>query len=108
MFGGVPSVTVSGRMKGMCQWLVLTFLACDPDENVGADAQEGECDEELDEGAAFVVQAEAGQVDEGGAGPAVEHERQENGRDVALMRESFFLVVQKHHLGGEGRIWEGL
>lgn len=54
---------------------VLTFFACDGDEDEGAEAQEGEYDDELDEGTAFIVEAEAAEVDEGDAGPAVERER---------------------------------
>ena len=51
---------------------VLTFFACDGDEDEGAKAQEGEYDDELDEGTAFIAETEAAQVDEGDAGPAVE------------------------------------
>lgn len=86
----------------------LTFITCDRDKHIGADAQEGEHYHKLNARVARSFKREADCVDEGDDRPAVENHYQDHRWAVLMMSKSFFLIPQKHQLKkrGGGKFWK--
>lgn len=76
----------------------LTFITCDRDKHVGADAQKGEHYYKLNTRITRSFKREADCVDEGDDSPAVEHHYPDHCWGVLMMCKSFFLIPQKQQL----------